>query len=136
VLRRILLLSFLGLVFSFGCGGSAQEEGKPSGASCDPALTYTNDIAPLMERYCLRCHAQSVPLSQRHGAPGDHNFETERGLLAQAEHVDLLAGAGPESTNRSMPPKGFGPAPSDDERALLAAFLACELEGGHDTHMH
>ena len=89
-----------------------------------------------MQRYCLRCHAESVPLAQRHGAPGDHNFDTEHGVLSQAEHIDMLAGSGPEATNRSMPPKGFGPFPSTDERAVLAAFVACELASGHSSHTH
>ncbi|HEX6244973.1 MAG TPA: hypothetical protein VFZ61_28830 [Polyangiales bacterium] len=89
-----------------------------------------------MERYCLRCHADSVPLTQRQGAPGDHNFDTERGVLSQAEHIDLVAGSGPESTNRSMPPKGSGPYPSMEERELLAAFLACELDSSHSSHSH
>ena len=136
VSRRIVSTLVTASLLVVGCGGTTHEEGKPTAASCDPALKYADDIEPLMERYCLRCHAESVPLSQRHGAPGDHNFDTEQGVLSQAEHIDLLAGSGPESTNRSMPPKGYGPYPTLEEREVLAAFLACELDSSHSSHSH
>jgi uncharacterized membrane protein len=122
------------LVSLFACVNS-EEEGAPTGSVCDPALSYEQDIAPIMERYCVSCHSASVPLPQRHGAPGDHNFDTETDVLANALHIQMRAGVGPDAANRSMPPHGFQ-KPSDDERVALARFLECQLESGESAPMH
>lgn len=105
------------------------DEGEPPGSVCDPTLSYEENIAPIVERYCSRCHASTVALSQRHGAPGDQNFDSEEALLEHALSIQLHAGVGPYAENRSMPPPGFR-APSDEERAELSRFLECELESG------
>jgi len=129
-----------GAVLQAGCGGSSSESvGAASGATCDSQLSYAEDVAPLLQRYCVSCHAADVPLKQRHGAPGDINFDGEQGVSEHAQHIDQVAGVGPEAENRSMPPTGFGPVPSDEERALLASYVACQLPqatpGGH-VHEH
>lgn len=121
--RSVQRLFSAALLFSLGCGGSA-ETGQPTGASCDSDLTYTADIEPFMQKYCVRCHAKDVPLEQRHGAPGDHNFDSEQGVLANAAHIAHEAASGPDATNRSMPPDGA--KPSTAERALLGSYLACQ----------
>jgi uncharacterized membrane protein len=126
-----------GVVLHAGCGGSSADAGAASGATCDPQLSYAEHVAPLMQRYCVSCHAADVPLKQRHGAPGDHNFDSEQGVLQFAQHIDLVAGVGPAAENRSMPPSGFGPDPSDEERALLASYVACQLpEATPGEHVH
>lgn len=130
-----LSLALTALSVLAGCAGSS-EPGEATGALCDPGLSYQVDVAPLMERYCVRCHAESVPLRERHGAPGDHNFDSEQGVLAQAQHISLSAGIGPDAENRSMPPHGQT-QPSDDERRTLAHFLACQLESTtRAAHVH
>lgn len=121
----LLSLSLL-LSASFGCVNS-EAEGTPTGSVCDPDLSYDRDVAPIVEHYCLACHSVSVPLAERHGAPGDHNFDTEADLNANALHVQMAAGIGPDAENRSMPPKGFA-KPTDDERITLARFLECQVE--------
>jgi uncharacterized membrane protein len=131
-------LSLAGLVLLHtGCGSS--HGGTPTGATCDTQLRYAEDVAPLLQRYCVSCHSSEVPLKQRHGAPGDHNFDSEEGVLEHAEHIDQSAGAGPDATNRSMPPAGIGATPSDAERALLASYVACQLPQdppGEHVHVH
>lgn len=129
---RTWLLSSLALL-----PGCPEDEpaGEPTGAACDPYLHYQLDIAPLMDRYCTGCHAEDVPLAKRNGAPGDHNFDSEQGLLDNADHVAEAAAAGPQASNRSMPPAGF-PQPSDAERRLLGQWLACKGEHSGDGHMH
>jgi uncharacterized membrane protein len=125
------------LLLHTGCGN--EHGGTPTGASCDPELRYAEDVAPLLQRYCVSCHAADVPLKQRHGAPGNHNFDSEAGVLEHAEHNDQSAGAGPDAINRSMPPAGFGATPSDAERAVLAAYIACQLAQdtpGEHIHVH
>jgi uncharacterized membrane protein len=118
----------------YGCGddGDAHPEeggdlGKSTGAVCVSTLTYSADIAPLMTHYCTACHAKSVTGAARMGAPDDHNFDTEAGILAEAHHVDLAAGSGPNATNTAMPlPAAKLPVPTTAERATLSSWLACQ----------
>ena len=116
---------------------SSEESGAPTGASCDATLSYADDVAPILDRYCLACHSVEVPLTKRHGAPGDHNFDSEAEVIGFALHIEQRAGAGPDAQNQSMPPAGFR-KPSDAERELLASFLACHLDAssGAPHHIH
>jgi uncharacterized membrane protein len=127
----------LGLGLSTSCGddsdkgGDSDEEadvGPKTGALCDSSLTYDTDIKPLMTKYCISCHAKSVPVAQRNGAPTDHNFETQAGVLAETTHIDEEAGSGPNATNTMMPPPAFPnyPAPTTAERATLSKWIACQ----------
>jgi uncharacterized membrane protein len=116
-------------------------EGEATGALCDRRIRYADDVAPLLQRYCLRCHAESVPLNQRHGAPGDENFDTELGVMLHAEGIALRAAGGFDAINRSMPPSSSAKQPSDQERKLLGSYLACvtedaERDGGGHVHSH
>lgn len=129
----------LALLCLAACGGDDDEgEGKDAeelGLSCpsDSKVTYEDDIKPFMEKYCTRCHATDVPASQRNGAPLDHNFDTEAGILAEAHHVVEEAAAGPNGVNTGMP-EGSGAKPSTAERKLLGEWLACnaDLTGDDD----
>lgn len=132
LLRPLFGLMLVGL---HACAPGSSELGEPTGAECDPYLRYQPDIAPLMDKYCVSCHAQSLPLSQRHGAPGNHNFDSEQGLLDNAEHAELVAAIGPLASNRSMPPAG-SPRPLDAERRLLGQWLACQSDPEHGGHVH
>jgi uncharacterized membrane protein len=117
-----------------GCVDST-EQGAATGSVCDPTLEYEADVAPIVTRYCASCHSVSVPLKERHGAPGDHNFDSEADVLANALHIQESAGIGPNAENRVMPPRGFR-APSDEQRVTLARFLECELESGASVPEH
>jgi uncharacterized membrane protein len=120
----------------YGCGSDDKGDedsdegpdlGKATGATCVSTLTYATDVAPLMTKYCISCHATNVPFAMRMNAPTDHNFETEAGVLAEAEHVDHYAGSGPSSTNTLMPPPAaMLPVPTTAERATLSSWLACQ----------
>lgn len=122
-------------VAGLGCGDDdhdhdeADEEeadvGTATGAVCDSTLTYEADIAPFAAKYCTSCHATALTGTARQGAPGDHNFETEDGILEEKAHVDEEAGSGPSATNTAMPPAG-SPAPTKAEREKLSAWLACQ----------
>ena len=134
-----LLLVTLGLSTASACGDDSSDKdddeaavGPVTGSVCDPALTYAKDIQPLMTHYCISCHAKSVPMAQRHGAPTDHNFETEAGLAAEAVHADQEAGSGPKATNTKMPPVDTQPTlnlpvPTVAERVTLSKWLACKM---------
>jgi uncharacterized membrane protein len=135
-MKRLWLLLALGLLVQtpLGCGDSKDDDaeddesvpvGNSTGATCDESLTYANDIKPIAEKYCTRCHAESVKGSARMGAPEDHNFDSEEGILDAAGHIDETAGSGPDATNTMMPPSGDKPTKA--ERETLAKYLACHL---------
>lgn len=111
------------------CSGSPDSETgpTPTGAACPPEsmLTYETFGQSFMERYCTRCHAQTVTGSSRLGAPNDHNFDTLAAVRTHAVHIDEHAAAGPLRVNTSMPPSE--PRPTTDERFQLGAWIACGL---------
>jgi len=109
--------------------------GLPTGASCDTAISYENDIAPLMRRYCTSCHSAQLAPEARHGAPSDHDFDSEVALLANPQHVIDYAGAGTLGINDAMPPAGW-PEPTLGDRHMLASYLTCYADGGAPPHTH
>lgn len=100
-------------------------EGAPTGTTCPQTmtLTYDNFGKAFMQSYCLRCHSKNVTGSARNGAPSDHNFDAVTDIRSLADHIDLHAGAGPNSVNTEMPENGA--APSEAERRKLSEWLAC-----------
>lgn len=136
-MKRLWLLLALGLIVQMplGCGDDHDDDdheddesvpvGASSGASCDDSLTYAADIKPIAEKYCTRCHSTKVKGADRMGAPEDHNFDSEDGILDAAGHIDQEAGSGPKATNTAMPINGDKPTIA--ERETLAKFLACHM---------
>ena len=100
-------------------------EGVATGATCPPGstLTYAGFAQPFMTSYCTRCHSSTLTGSARNNAPLGHDFDSEAGILAVAEHVDGRAAAGPNAVNTAMPPDGA--KPSEAERRQLGEWLAC-----------
>jgi uncharacterized membrane protein len=76
-----------------------------------------------MEEYCTHCHSSVLSGAARRGAPEFHDFDSEPGILAVADHVDEYAAAGPDSSNDAMPPTA--PRPTQQEREQLGEWLAC-----------
>lgn len=130
-------LLLAGAAAALGCPGEADgnTHGNATGATCDTAISYENDIAPLMLKYCTSCHAAELAPEDRHGAPTDHNFDSEAGLLDSPEHVIDYAGAGAMGTNSAMPPAGW-PTLSYGERQMLANYLICYADGSAPDHSH
>jgi uncharacterized membrane protein len=132
--RNGFSLAWLAALALAGCYAG---EGEPTGALCDRRLTYQDQIQPLMQRYCVSCHALDLSLHRRHGAPGGYDFDTEQGLIEHADAIALRAAAGSDAINRSMPPRSFGRSPSDEERMILGRYLAClEADGSAPSHQH
>jgi uncharacterized membrane protein len=127
-------LSYLLALLSVAACTSQDGMGEPSGASCDAELSYAHDVGPFMQRYCAGCHASSVSLEQRRGAPGDCNLDTEQDVLEQVALIDSMAAAGPLAVNREMPPRTYTRQPSDAERALLGRWLACYVDSNAAQH--
>ena len=130
-IRSLSILAFFaasalaGACGSDGGGGGSEPEGKPTGATCPTTqtLTYDNFGQAFMKSYCLRCHSKDVAGADRLGAPEDHNFDTVEEIRPLAEHIDGLAGAGPDAINTAMPEGD--PSPSEEDRRKLAEWLAC-----------
>ena len=119
-------------------------------AATTPGCTGTPDQCnfgkTFMDAYCVNCHAKSLPISQRNGAPFLHDFDSLKGVLQVANHIDQQAGFGPNAHNTFMPGAGTDgrcpsvlggsldeacPPISDEERTNLAAWIACEIDRDH-----
>lgn len=57
-----------------------------------------------MGTYCRECH--SANSTNRRGAPGSQNYDTEADILRHAAEIEAEAAAGPDATNTSMPELG------------------------------
>jgi hypothetical protein len=132
---RIALAAFVVTLGLLACGEEDQhplcedhgeaEEGTSTGATCDGSpLTYENFGRQFMETYCTGCHSSTLEGDARNCAPDDHNFDTLDGILFARDHIDELAGAGPNGSNDAMPPSGI--KPTEAERRDLSTWLACE----------
>jgi len=133
---RLFLLSFV-LV---ACTNSAPPPTATRTMCPDPdpnALTWDNFGQKFMADYCTACHSSTLPHAQRNGAPLYHDFDTLRGVLQVADHIDEYAGSGPAAHNTAMPPSRCPsvpggsldrdcPEPSDAERTNLSLWIACE----------
>lgn len=119
----------------------------PTGTVCpdpDPmTLTYDNFGKPFMTKYCTWCHASTLTLSHRNGAPLYHDFDTLLGVLEVPDHIDEQAGDGPKADNNFMPGARCpstpgGPLdtncqqPTAEERKNLAMWIACERNRPHN----
>jgi cytochrome c5 len=115
---------------------------EPTGATCADAatnpLTWESFGQQFMATYCTQCHSATLTHAQRNGAPLFHDYDTLRDTMKIPDHIDEQAGAGPNATNTRMPPSRCPttpggaldrdcPQPSDEDRAKLAEWLACEI---------
>ena len=82
-------------------GGDAGSDAGDGGLICDPSVTYVTFGLPFFQTYCRACHTW------------------DQGS-AQDEGDVITAAAGPGGF---MPPGD--PRPTDQERARLAAWIAC-----------
>jgi cytochrome c5 len=134
---RLFVLS----VMLAACTNSAPPPAPTHAACPDPdpnTLTWDSFGQKFMADYCTMCHASSLPHAQRNGAPLYHDFDTLRGVLQVADHVDQYAGSGPAAHNTAMPPGRCPttpggsldrdcPEPTDAERTNLSIWIACGL---------
>jgi hypothetical protein len=121
-------LAVAALALALGC--APEEAGRPTGAVCpdNSTISYTDFVAEFVANYCAECHSSSVVGAARKGAPSDHNFDTVYDIVSNGDHLDELAGVGPDSANLNMPPEGY-PDPTVEERAKLSEWLACKAAG-------
>jgi len=81
------------------------------------ALTYETFGEPFMTSWCRGCHSAELYPTMRQDAPLDVNLDTLDEVRARKQKIRELTVVGD-----SMPPRG---GPSDEERALLDAWLTC-----------
>lgn len=87
--------------------------------ACDDSiLTYKNFGEPFLLDWCRGCHSSNLSPMLRQGAPEPANFDDLDRVRSYAPLIVTRA-TGPTPT---MPAGG---GPSDEERALLAEWLAC-----------
>jgi hypothetical protein len=131
--HRLLVLASLTVLMGHddgGCGCGHDDGiayGPPTGAECpdDATLTYANFGSGFMSAFCVDCHDSRKTGADRNGAPAFHDFDTLQGIRSVAEHIDWMAGAGPDAVNELMPPADHPPLPTLAERQRLAEWLAC-----------
>ena len=118
-----LALALALLAGSAACSDEAAGGGEPppdpNSQKCqDSALSYQNFAAPFMITWCRGCHGAGQPVAMRQDAPAGVDFDTAEPVRATSARI-LVRATGELPT---MPPVG---GPSDEERALLAEWLAC-----------
>lgn len=118
-------------IFAISCNddSAADEEGEElgrrTGARCPNGSTptYDNFAKSFLSTYCVTCHSAKVTDAARKGAPADHNFDKLADVELFADHIDQMAGSGPDAMNLTMPPSD--PRPSTEERVRLSQWVAC-----------
>ena len=107
--RTLVLLGTL-LLFTMGHGDGCCTEntgvlGPRTGATCSPMsnVNYANFGQSFMESYCTRCHSSTLSGADRKGATANHDFDSQIGVVRVYDHVDQVAGSGPDATTESMP---------------------------------
>ena len=109
-------------------GDSEKPVGPLTGAKCPSSgstLTYDNFAKKFFSDYCLTCHSEKVTGDARMKAPADHNFDTFADIDLLHNHIDQMAGSGPDHTNVTMPPAAATKKPTMEERQKLSEWIAC-----------
>jgi hypothetical protein len=87
------------------------------------APTFSSDIAPLLDRYCIRCH-------DRNAAEAGVVLATLRDPISEAGQRSLLRRMADKLRTAEMPPEGE-PRPDDQELETLNSWLDTAI-GGDD----
>lgn len=120
-LATFVIAAMIGVLVTLlsACGTDAAPPSERPDPACETSiLTYDNFGALFMLDWCRGCHSAAIPEDMRQGAPLEFNFEDLDTIRELAPRIALKAtGAMPV-----MPPAA---GPSDEERALLAEWLAC-----------
>jgi uncharacterized membrane protein len=129
-LKYLLNLGF-GLGF-YACSAATEAEHSATDPNASGTCgatngTYAERAEPFLTQYCSGCHSSSLKAAQRHGAPLDHNFDSEAELRATEPQHLVLQLTPRNGKAPSMPPAGFE-APNPEERERFVQWLQCEGE--------
>lgn len=107
------------LLLLLGCALGGADTGDGACARVPP-LDWDNFGHGFMTKHCTGCHSSLLPAELREGAPVGVDFDTYQDVLDQSDRI-LARSVGDAPT---MPPGG---GPTEEERARLAEWLACEV---------
>ena len=94
-----------------GCGADGDDAGP-----CSVPPTFAQDVAPVADAICTSCHA---PGADRRGAPPNLNFDSWPSIEpVVAEFADAI-------TSGRMPPIGFMPTVTPEDRATVSLWRQC-----------
>ena len=110
---RLCVVCALPLLLSFPCPPSVAKDS--ASGTADKRIVFTKQVAPLVQKYCVRCHGGAKP---RAGFALDR-FKTERQADSDRKTWEKVARV---LQAREMPPEDK-PQPSAAERDLLLTFL-------------
>ena len=113
-MRNAAITALALALLATACGDKLDPDQPPT---CDPALpvSYAQEVGPVLESYCTRCHSSSA--ANRRGAPEGVDFDTYAAAAAAAEMANQRVQAG------TMPPSGASPRPDARARCLLQAWV-------------
>lgn len=116
VFSLFLLISvFMVIVISCGDKLDPVFDISPDDDDDDETITYNQHIKPLLDTYCIGCHAGYLQGADRNGAPPQVNLDTYAGAVASAERGNIRIQGG------TMPP-GSGGIPQAD-RELFQKWI-------------
>jgi len=112
-MRPTSVLTVAGIVW-FGISGAARAADAPS---------FTKDIQPLLNRYCVQCHAQTKPkagvrLDSYEGIMNGRRRAVVAGDPDQSRLILTMTGKG-----RLMPPKKTNPRPTAEEIETIKTWI-------------
>ncbi len=122
---RLWPLFLLSLLIAVSCGqkqdpfsGSdagldGESDGSPD-SDKDTIVTYSNQIAPILNTHCVSCHDSGKSGPQRNNAPIGVDFDNYESARQSSQKANLRIQAG------SMPPSG---SLSKEEKSLFQTWL-------------
>lgn len=113
-----LILIVIPMVITIGCFNDSEEKLYGQNSCDTTAVSYSQDIYPIMVSYCLNCHNQD----NSSGLGGNVNLEGYTQLKIYVDNGDLLSSVSHDG-NASPMPKG-GPKLSDCEIQKISAWIS------------
>ena len=119
-MKHLSMFAFATILGAAACGSDTSSGNTGTDCSAQDAPTYETFGQAFMADYCASCHSASVKGADRMGAPTDDVFDD---LSAIQQKSDELTNE--IVTERSMPYGADSKKPSDEERKLFGAWMAC-----------
>lgn len=97
-----------------------------SQSKAEDAPTYSKQIAPLLQKYCLTCHGDKKPKAGLSITNYDRLFKTERGkitLIKGEPQKSLLVTTMDGTKGKKMPPPKYTMQPTKAEIDLVRKWV-------------
>ena len=112
-MKRVWLFALVAGLLGAGCGQKQDPVGSDAGI--DGPVGYAQQIKPILDANCIRCHAAGLQGTRRNGAPPGFDYDSYEPAQATAERANAQIQSG------SMP-AGSGPL-SDGDKGLFQAWI-------------